>query len=194
MNMTVNQKEFDSIIQKFDFEDDSFRGDIWHRCRKLLCKGYIYEAYALLLATWNFARMRLVITKLDSKTLSDLINETELLYKNLNELFFIQVDFYNLKLSNNIKEIYAKFRNIKGIEQTGASKLMALRKPVLFVMWDTKIRKYYKINNKGTPEDYLNYLKILQKEFKHIKWDRIDKPFAKAIDEYNYYINHVKMH
>lgn len=192
--MIVNQKEFDSIIRKFDTEDNSFRGDIWHRCRKLLCNGYTYEAYALLLATWNFARIRLVITKLDSETLSDLINETEVLYKNISEIFFIQADFNNLKFSNNIKDIYAKFRKIKGIEQTGASKLMALRKPDLFVMWDTNIRKYYKINNKGTPEDYLNYLKILQKEFKHIKWDRIDKPFAKAIDEYNYYINHVKMH
>ncbi len=192
--MIVNQKDFDIVIKKFDTEDTSFRGDIWRRCLNLLNKGYQYEAYALLLATWNFASFRYVLTKLDSKTLSDLIKETEVIHKQIHKLSFMETDFDNPKTSKPIKEIYSKFRVIKGIEQTGASKLMALRRPDLFVMWDTEIRKHYKIKNIGKAEDYLIYLKKLQKAFTQIKWDRMDKFFAKAVDEYNYYINHVKMH
>lgn len=72
--------------------------------------------------------------------------------------------------------------------------MMALRIPELFIMWDTKIRKFYKINNKGSPQDYLYYLKKLQEMFFHLKWGDKDKPFAKAIDEYNYYLTHQKSH
>ncbi len=72
--------------------------------------------------------------------------------------------------------------------------MMALRIPELFIMWDTKIRKFYKINNKGTFEDYLCYLKKLQEKFYHLRWENKDKPFAKAIDEYNYYIVHKRSH
>lgn len=63
---------------------------------------------------------------------------------------------------------------------------MALKNPELFVMWDTEIRKIYKISNKATPADYLKFLRKMKEVFGYIKWRDKNTPIAKAIDEYNY--------
>lgn len=111
------------------------------------------------------------------------------IFKKLDGLKFETTDFNNTELKENIKTIYNSYRPIKGLEITGTVKLMALRNPDLFVMWDTKIRKLYKID-KGSSEDYINFLIKMKEIFKGIKWDSKIKPFAKAIDEYNYYKVH----
>jgi hypothetical protein len=51
-------------------------------------------------------------------------------------------------------------------------------------MWDSYIRNYYRF--KGDAQSYINFLKLMQKKFKAIKWNETGKTLAKAIDEYNY--------
>lgn len=160
----------------------------------MLKLGHEFEAYALILSTWNFARFRYVMKSIKSSEFEELIKTNEEIYKKIQDIKLRTADFTNVKLILNIESIYTSHRNIKGIEQTGASKMMALRIPELFIMWDTEIRKFYKINNKGSPQDYLYYLKKLQEMFSHLKWEHRDRPFAKAIDEYNYYLIHQKSH
>ena len=189
MDEKVDQLEFDDITKKFS-GIETYRGDIWYRCRTLLNKGYIYEAYTLLLATWNFARFRYFMKYLNPEKFLKIIDETEKLHKTLDSLDIRSFNFNSEDLLEKIKDIYEIFREIKGIEQTGASKLLSLRNPELFVMWDTKIRKKYNIDNKGTAEDYIKFLQIIQKRFKHLKWESKDKTFTKAIDEYNFYKIH----
>ncbi len=65
---------------------------------------------------------------------------------------------------------------------------MALKNSKLFVMWDTEIRKIYKIDNKSEADDYIRFLAKMQEHFKNIRWDSKMRPLAKAIDEYNYVI------
>ncbi len=57
-------------------------------------------------------------------------------------------------------------------------------------MWDTKIRVKYNINNKGSAEDYIQFLRKMKEFFGHLKWTSEKKTFTKAIDEYNYHIAH----
>ncbi len=189
----VNQKEFEEIIKKNTekiVNNKTLRGSIWNSCRNLLKDNYEYEAYILLLSTWNFARFRYAMTSFNEDEFRKLIKRNEKIFKKLDKLKFETVNFNDPILKEDIKSIYSSYRKIEGIEQTGTTKLMALRNPNLFVMWDVEIRKSYKINDKGTSEDYIEYLNKLKETFKDIKWDNKDKPFAKAIDEYNYYKVH----
>ena len=89
-----------------------------------------------------------------------------------------------MKIDKIVKEIYSKFSKIKGVQYTGASKVMHLLNRELFVMWDKDIRRTYGFDNDDAA-DYFGFLKIMQKKFKDVIWETPDKTFAKAIDEYN---------
>jgi len=187
----IKQNEFEIIVNKFS-GIETYRGDIWYRCRELLERGYSYEAYSLLLATWNFARFRYFLKDIIPEVIESLIKKTEDIYDKLEDINFENFDFNNPNIIRYIKEIYNLYRPVKGIEQTGASKLMALRRPDLFVMWDTEIRKFYSLNNEGSAEDYIQFLKEIKQRFNHLKWESQEKPLAKAIDEFNYHIVHMR--
>jgi hypothetical protein len=62
---------------------------------------------------------------------------------------------------------------------------MHLACPNVFVMWDSFIKKRYGFK-RGDAKDYLDFLKVMQDEFKDIKWTNKSITFAKAIDQYNY--------
>lgn len=189
MNERINQSEFEETTKKYS-GIETYRGDIWNRCRILLKNGYTYEAYSLLLATWNFARFRYFMNDMNPEKFIEIIEKTEKLHKKIDSLDFKSINFNNKRQIDTIKELYNIFRNILGIEQTGTSKLLALRNPELFVMWDTDIRKEFKINNIAMAEHYIEFLEKMQNKFGHLKWETKDKPFAKAIDEYNYHLIH----
>ncbi len=181
----VSQEEIEEVSKRVD-NHDNFRGEVWFRCENLLKEGYKFEAYSLLLATWNFARFRFYMKTFDVNLFKKLITKEETLYKVIETLKFQTVDFTNEAVAAIIKKLYEQYREINGIEITGAAKLMALRKPDLLVMWDSGIREVYGFKGKGTPEDYLEFLIKVQKRFKHIDWKSKVKPIGKVIDEYNF--------
>jgi len=183
----LNEIEFKKIIEENE-KTENFRGTMWYRAKELLRVGYKTEAYILLLATWNFARFRYFMTTFDLKKFEKTIEDVQPIFDKLKDETFEKANFNNLELQNDIKTIYKKLKEI--VEQTGTSKLMALTNPNLFVMWDTKIREKYNINDKARPEDYFQFLINMQNRFKDIKWERKDKSLAKAIDEFNYLTAH----
>ena len=98
-----------------------------------------------------------------------------------------EFDQHLKKFDDYKKEIIYLFDSlskIKWIQFTGASKLMHLTILNVFVMWDGYIRKAWEFK-RGNSEDYFNFLKKMQKEFKDIQ-KRNGRTFAKCIDEYNY--------
>lgn len=171
-------------ITEINEKDEPFRGMMWYRARKLLEDGYKTEAHILILATWNFARFRYFMTTFDLQKFEGIIEKVQPIFDKLKNETFEKADFNNSDLQNDIKNIYINLKSI--VEQTGATKIMALTNPNLFIMWDTKIRKKYKINNKGNPEDYIQFITMMQNKFKHIEWNNDKKPLAKAIDEWNH--------
>ena len=181
----MDQSEFEKTIEEFQKIEDA-RDQLWDRAKVLIEKGFEVEAYILILATWNFARFRYFMKNFDLHEFQEVINRVNPIFKKLENTQFENTDFTKNILATDIKYIYNQLKKIA--EQTGASKIMALKNSKLFVMWDTEIRKIYKIDNKGEANDYIQFLIKMQEYFKDIKWIGKTPPFAKAIDEYNYVI------
>ncbi|MFA4831155.1 MAG: hypothetical protein WC618_03195 [Patescibacteria group bacterium] len=181
----MDQIEFEKTISEFQKIEDA-RDQLWDRAKVLIEKGFEVEAYILILATWNFARFRYFMKNFDLREFQAVINRVNPVFKKLENTHFENIDFTDNTVVIDIKFIYNQLKKIA--EQTGASKIMALKNSKLFVMWDTEIRKIYKIDNKGEADDYIHFLIKMQKCFENIKWSGKIPPLAKAIDEYNYVI------
>jgi len=181
----MNQIEFEKTISEFQKIEDA-RDQLWDRAKVLIEKGFEVEAYILILATWNFARFRYFMKNFDLREFQKVINRINPVFKKLENTQFENTDFTHNTVVNDIKYIYNQLKKIA--EQTGASKIMALKNSKLFVMWDTEIRKIYKIDNKGEADHYIQFLIKMQECFEDIKWSGKTPPLAKAIDEYNYVI------
>ena len=179
----MNQIEFEKTIAEFQKLEDA-RDQLWDRAKVLIEKGFEVEAYVLILATWNVARFRYFMKNFDLREFQEVINRVNPIFKKLENAQFENTDFADNVVVTDIKYIYDQLKKIA--EQTGASKIMALKNSKLFVMWDTEIRKIYKIDNKGEADDYIQFLIKMQECFKDIKWIGKTPPLAKAIDEYNY--------
>lgn len=183
----ITQGEFENEIKRFGVVED-LRDKLWDKARILLENGYEIEAYFLILGTWNFLGFRHVIKNCNLNEFQNTLNDINPIFDKMKDENF---ETANLDLlENDISFIYNKFKKLVG--QTGATKLMALKNPKLFVMWDTGIRKLYSkkysISQACTSDDYLNFLKGVKKEFSDIKWEDKDKPFAKALDEFNFIV------
>jgi hypothetical protein len=144
---------------------------------------YPLQACIIILATWNMGRFRFMVG--DSKNLVDLKNAIEkckLLFEKIRNEDFQHANFDEIK--DIIGDIYSTLSKVKGVEYTGASKVMHLFNPNLFVMWDGYIRNKYRFKN--DVQSYINFQKRMQEKFRGIEWKETDKTLAKAVDEYNY--------
>lgn len=177
----ITQKEFNKIINSYSKLEN--RGSFYPMFSKMIKKGFKTEAFLFILSTWNFAVFRYAIKDFEINKFEKTVKSLEPYFKKFQNKKFSSINFDDYK--KEINKIFTTLYKIKGIQSTGASKIMHLAYPDVFVMWDSFIKKRYGFK-KGNIEDYLNFLKVMQNEFKNIKW--IDKSitFAKAIDQYNY--------
>jgi len=142
------------------------------------------HASIILLATWNVSRWRFMAS--DSNKLIELRDAFELCEPILNELKNFDIKTANLdQIKTPIITLYDVLSKIKGVEYTGASKVLHLRNRNLFVMWDDYIRAGYEIKEKNGA-NYFKFLKRMQSDFGSIEWEDPSITLAKAIDEYNY--------
>ncbi|MBW2974071.1 hypothetical protein KY346_06815 [Candidatus Woesearchaeota archaeon] len=175
----MDNEEFLRVHKSFDELEK--RGSFYDMALNLISKDFEIEAYLLILATWNFASFRYVVNSFDLNGFKKLVAECKKEIKDLKGLEIRNADLDSV--SETIKKAYTELSLSPGVKFTGAAKLLHLMNKDLFVMWDGHIRKHY---NLGTsPEDYLNFLKKMQEEFKEINWEG-ERTFAKVIDEYNY--------
>ena len=180
--MPITQKDFKNALKEFKRIED--RGEFWYRARNLLLADYEVEAYVLILATWNFAGFRYLVNDFNVNKFEATIEKLNPTFDKLSNQTLQTADLEDPIIAKQIKHLYQELKNI--VKQTGASKMMALKNPDLFVIWDTKIRKMYKIDNKADPDHYIQFLKKMKALFSHIRWTDTKRPLAKAIDEYNY--------
>jgi hypothetical protein len=196
----ITNEEFTKATTEFN--DIEKRGSFYNMAINLIKNNFEMEAYFLILATWNFARFRYAVNDFDIKGFEEKIKELNPLFNKLKYEDFRTIDFDKYK--EDIKEIFGTLSSIKGVEFTGASKIMHLKNRSVFVMWDgyikgEKTKKYYnelKIVKNGNweikryqnkPEDYFQFLKDMKERFKDINFQSNEKKtFAKAIDEFNY--------
>lgn len=161
--------------------DEQLRTEVYPMCLKLMKKGLEMEAYIIILTTWNFASFRYAMKTFNLRKFKKTLAKIEPLYKKLENLDFktIELDKYQ----KEIKQIYSELHKYKGIKITGAPKLMHLKIPKLFVMWDDRIKKHYSFR-KGDPEEYFNFLKLMQEKYKNYK-PRKGMTLARTIDLIN---------
>lgn len=178
----ITQKEFNKIINCYSKLEN--RGSFYPMFLKMIKKGFKTEAFLLILSTWNFAVFRYAIKEFEINKFQKTVKSLEPYFKKFQNKKFSNINFDDYR--KEINKIFTTLYKIKGIQSTGASKIMHLACPNVFVMWDSFIKKHYGFK-KGDFTDYLNFLKTMQKDFKDIKWSKKDITFAKAIDQYNYY-------
>jgi len=195
----IKQSTFTEAIDEFDLRER--RTDFFTLASNLIKNGFEVEAYVLVLATWNFARFRYAVKDFDIKSFRTTLDLLSTHFNALKNQTFESIDLPAYK--SEITAIFNALSKIKGIEFTGAPKLMHLKNPKLFVMWDeyirgTKPKKYYlklQIIQTGEleyekyskdAEGYFHFLKDMQYRFAHIRSPSNAKTLAKAIDEFNY--------
>lgn len=164
------------------FSERELRWDFYPMFFGLMKKGCKVEASLLMLSTWNFACFRYAVRGFNLDRFTKVIKNVEFTLKRLQREDFRTIDFN--KYSKEIKKGFKILADIKGIQKTGAPKIMHLMVPRVFVMWDAYIRDYYGFK-KGDANDYLAFLKLMQKQFPNIK-SSSSRTAAKLIDEHNY--------
>jgi len=169
-----------SKLQKFTTKE--LRWDFYSMFIRLKDKGFEIEALLFMLATWNFASFRYAVREFNLDEFIKTVNKVKSILKPLEKEDFKNIDFD--KYLGEIKQSFKLLARIKGIQKTGASKILHLLFPKIFVMWDAYIRNYYGFK-KGNEDDYLNFLELMQKKFSEVRNSGI-RTATKLIDEHNY--------
>ncbi len=167
-------------LQTFSKRD--LRWDYYPMFLKLMDKGCEIEAYMFILSTWNFASFRYAMKEFDLDAFEEKVKRLAPLFNKMKDEDFRTMDIE--KHSKEIKTIFSTFADIKGIKSTGTPKLMHLKLPKVFVMWDSYIRQAYGYR-KGDADDYFVFLKEMQTKFSDYEVPS-DRTLAKVIDEHNY--------
>jgi len=203
MNMKrINQRDFIESIQKLR-KTESKKGEAFYDMAiKLANNGFKMEAYILILATWNFGHFRYVVKNFNIQKFKKKVEKVQYSIDKMKEETIRYINFD--KYEKDIDKIYTNLAQIDGVKYTGASKVMHLMNPHLFVMWDNNIRgqklkRHYQklgIVKKGywsskrygdDAKSYIHFLKDIQGLFGHLTYQDNTRTFAKAIDEYNYW-------
>ncbi len=195
----INAQILDEAVH--EFEEKEGRTNFFALAKHLIESGFEIEGLLLILATWNFAIFRYTVKTFDIENFRKTISALKPNFENFKDQDITSANFDDYE--NDIKVIYIKLSQIKGIEHTGAPKIMHLKNPELFVMWDGYIRgekpnKYYmelKVFKDNTWKrkqyaksfgGYIQFLKDMQTMCKGITFTHPEKSLAKAIDEFNY--------
>jgi hypothetical protein len=199
----MTQAEFERIIGELN-DPKSMRGRVYPSALNLIRAGFIVEAHLLLLATWNFARFRYVVTSFDLPAYEKLLRHLQQKLRRVIPEDFDTIDFG--KHQSAIIQSFASLAAVRGIEFTGASKVLHLLSPRVFVMWDSAISGWYtpkadyaKLNvvrssfwkppkypfaRSGV--GYYDFLIYCQSRFNGLVTPDPEKTFARCIDEFNY--------
>ena len=176
----INQEEFNNNLEKFDKLEN--RGSYYPMFLNMIEKGFETEAFLFILSTWNFATFRYAMKNFDLNNFKETVKSLKPYFEKFKGESIESINFDNYH--QEINHIFNTLSKIKGIQYTGASKLMHLTIPEVFIMWDAYIRKEWEFK-KGDSEDYFNFLKLMQKEFKGF-CGKGKRTLSKCIDEYNY--------
>jgi hypothetical protein len=178
--------------------------------------NFILASAKLIIITWNAAGFQRLKKEIKDNLENDILEAYTKTRLDLEKLKGKRLENLNLngdELKETIKKIFQEFSSKKSIGPTGASKILHVLNPYLFMMWDRKIREaYHKLRAKnhelGGPDCYLEFLKqsqeiiktILSKRSEDDIWNDhltfIDKDFMaafsfkesmlKMLDECNY--------
>lgn len=163
---------------------DELRDEVYWWCLNLLEKGFKWESIFLILSTWNFAYFRYHMRDFKLKEFQKTFNNLDFSF--FKDKRFETVDLSDREIVEKIKKIYSSLSQFEGVKYVGATKIMHLMNPILFVMWDKKIIEHYKAET--TPEGYVDFMKLMQNIWKEGKFPRPqgEETIPRTIDSYNW--------
>jgi len=184
-----------------EFVETEKRGSFYDMALGLVQAGYEIEGFVLLLATWNFAAFRYAVGDFDIQGLKNVLGDLRSDFKALETLSVQTIDLAEHGV--RVAAVFDRLAAIKGVSYTGATKLMHLKCPMTFVMWDDCIRggkpqkwystlpcvasqkwAFHRYDKSGS--GYVSFLSDIQNRFRHLQHSNAPKTLAKAIDEFNY--------
>ena len=164
------------------------RYEFFEMARNLICKGYQTEGRLLLLYGWNSAWLAKRSGEFNLNRFEKTLEKCKPCFDELRGESLQKIVLEDHE--KGIKDIYDTLSSVDDIKHTGASKLMALENPELFVMWDNGIREeLYCLKGEASGEKYFQFLKKVKEKATNIHWEpqKCDNiTLAKAIDEFNY--------
>jgi hypothetical protein len=197
----MTQGEFHGVIVNFD-EEETMRSALYYRALRLIEAGFVVDAHIMILATWNFARFRYVTTTFDLVAYENTIKGIATALTSFGADEFMDVDLSKNK--DLIVTAFDELSKFRGVEFTGASKMLHLLNPRVFVMWDSAIMgwngtvpqyealdiiksgfwKRRKFAKSGL--GYHEFLTLCQDKFSGLYSPETRKTLAKCVDEFNY--------
>jgi len=206
------------------FHEEEPRDIAYVVARDIVSKGQLKDSFVLaaakiIIITWNIVGFQRLPhedkLKLDNEILESFRNSKEELEK-LKDMRLENLDLNNPEIVASIEKIFNEFSSKKSIKYTGASKVLHIINPSVFMMWDDKIRNAYHKLHRGTHKSneytkcYIEFLKksqeiiksLLQKKNEEYFWNVhlsfVDKEFVrsfsfketmlKMLDECNYWL------
>ena len=133
-------------------------------------QSFVLASAKLIIITWNIVQFQKLKTDIKLKLEDDILdayNRSRDIFKKLRDKRLWELDLDDDKLKNDIKYIFHAFSSKKSIGITGASKILHILNPYVFMMWDREIRQaYHLLHNKdheiGDEKCYLEFLKQSQ--------------------------------
>ena len=160
----INSKDLEwaTFLYNVMGEDLSYLEDLQEVEKSLKTEG-LGEAVVGFLNHWRMRLSRKTVpAEINNWYKSDTIKRLEELPSSLLEL-----DFSDAQTIENITILFTTLDRLCRINDTGASKILHIIKPNIFVMWDNEIRKHYLKdfrgkNSKSGPDAYLYFMQKMQ--------------------------------
>jgi hypothetical protein len=133
------------------FHEEEPRDTAYVVARNIVSKGQLKDSFVLaaakiIIITWNAAGFQKLShedkLKLDNEILESFRNSKQELEK-LKHKRLENLDLNNSEIVASIEKIFNEFSSKKSIKYTGASKILHIINPSVFMMWDNNIRNAY---------------------------------------------------
>ena len=160
----INSKDLEwaTFLYNVMGEDLSYLEDL-QEVEKSLNTEHLGKAVVGFLNHWRMRLSRKTVpAEINNWYKGDTIKRLEELPSSLLEL-----DFNDARAIENITILFTSLDGLTRINDTGASKIMHIIKPNIFVMWDNEIRKHYLKefrgkNSESGPDAYLYFMQKMQ--------------------------------
>jgi hypothetical protein len=138
--------------------------------------SFVLAGAKIIIITWNAVRFQRLSKEVRDKSENDILEaytKTELELEKLRGERLENLNLNDGEFGETIKRIFLEFSLKKSIGFTGASKILHVLNPFVFMMWDNNIRNAYhelhvEDHKSGSPECYLEFLKQSQEIIKTI--------------------------
>jgi len=138
--------------------------------------SFILAGAKVIIITWNMVRFQRLPKEVRDNLGKDILEaymKTRLELEKLKGERLENLHLNDDELKETIKRIFLEFSSKRSIGFTGASKILHVLNPFVFMMWDNNIRSaYHKLHTdnheSGSPECYLEFLRQSQEIIKTI--------------------------